>query len=237
MLATTEAEAHGSAMSCAQFRAELLGAIDGARAEDTRLHRLLMARRCPPELIRRYALATVRSADLFCATLAEMADKAPDAEARLVLLENLLEEEGMFLQPSQGMVHRPETSHPALARRFAAAVGAAGDGLEARHATGPGRAMLARGEWVEALAHLLIGQELLFCETAPAMARALEVSGLATRDVAFFWVHETADRKHGEQALELVLRHAHGRAQQQRCIEEASAGAREWLAAHGGLAA
>ena len=234
MLAITEAEAE--ALPREQFRAALLGAIEGLRAEDTRLHRLLMARRCPPALIRRYALATVRSADLFCATLAEMADKAPDAEARLVLLENLLEEEGMFLQPSQGMVHRPEASHPALARRFAAAVGADGDGLEARYATGPGRAMLARGQWVEAVAHLLIGQELLFAEAAPAMARALEASGLATRDLAFFWVHETADREHGEQALELVLRHAHGRAQQERCIAEARAGAREWLEAHGGLA-
>lgn len=232
MLATIEADA----LSRAEFRAALLGAIEGLRVEDTRLHRLLMARRCPREMIQRYALATVRSADLFCATLAEMAAKAPDAEARLVLLENLLEEEGLFLQPSQGMVHRPEASHSALARRFAAAVGAEGDGLEARHAAGPGRAMLAKGEWVEAAAHLLIGQELLFAETAPAMARALEASGLETRDVAFFWVHETADREHGEQALELALRHAHGRAQQQRCIAEARAGAHEWLEAHGGLA-
>ena len=232
MLATTEAPP----LSRAEFREELLGAIEGLRAEDTRLHRLLMARRCSPELIRRYALATVRSADLFCATLAEMADKAPDAEARLVLLENLLGEEGMFLQPSQGMVHRPEASHPALARRFAEAVGAEGDGLEARHASGPGRAMLTRGDWIEAVAHLLIGQELLFSETAPAMARALETSGLTTHDVAFFWVHETADREHGEQALEMVVRHAHDREQQERCIEEARAGAREWLEAHGGLA-
>jgi pyrroloquinoline quinone (PQQ) biosynthesis protein C len=200
------------------------------------MHRLLMAGRCPPAMIRRYALATVRSADLFCATVAEMAEKAPDAEARLHLLENLLEEEGMFLQASKGIVHRPEASHPALARRFAAAVGAEGAGLDARHATGAGRAMLARGEWVEAVAHLLLGQELLFADAAPAMARALEASGLDTRDVAFFWVHETADREHGEQALEMVLRHAHGRAQQERCVAEARAGALEWLEAHGGRA-
>ena len=232
MLATTEAEA----LSRTEFREALLGAIEGLRAEDTRLHRLLMARRCSPELIRRYALATVRSADLFCATLAEMAAKAPDAEARLVLLENLLDEEGMFIQPAHGMVHRPEASHPALARRFAAAAGAEGDGPEARHAMGPCRTMLAKGEWVEAVAHLLIGQELLFAEAAPAMARALEASGLATRDVAFFWVHETADREHGEQALELVVRHAQGRRQQDRCIAEARAGSTAWLEAHGGRA-
>ena len=232
MLATTEAEA----LSRAEFRAALLDAVSGWRAEDTRMHRLLMARRCPPALMRRYALATLRSADLFIATLAEMADKAPDAEARLVLLENLLEEEGMFLQPSTGMVHRPEASHPALARRFAAAVGAEGDGRDARHAVSDGRAMLARGEWVEAVAHLLIGQELLFADAAPAMARAFEASGVDTRDLAFFWVHETADREHGEQALELVMRHAHGREQQDRCIAEARAGSTAWLEAHGGRA-
>ena len=234
MLARTEIEA--GALPRTRFRAALLEAIADIRAEDTRLHRLLMARRCPPAVLRGYALATVRSTELFCATLAEMIEKAPDREARLVLLENLLEEEGMFVQGSKGIVHRPEASHPALARRFAAAVGAEGDGLEARHATGAGRAMLAKGEWVEAVAHLLIGQELLFAETAPAMARALEANGLDTRDVAFFWVHETADREHGEQALEMVLRHAQGRQQQERCIAEARAGALAWLEAHGGRA-
>jgi pyrroloquinoline quinone (PQQ) biosynthesis protein C len=232
MLAAIEPQA----LSREEFRAALLEAIAGFRAEDTRMHRLLMAGRCPPAIMRRYALTTVRSADLFCATIAEMIDKAPDGEARLALIENLLEEEGMFLQPSKGIVHRPEASHPALARRFAAAVGADGDGLDARHATGTGREMLARGEWVEAVAHLLVGQELLFADAAPAMARALEASGLATRDVAFFWVHETADRDHGEQALDMVLRHAHGRAQQERCVAEARAGAVTWLEAHGGTA-
>jgi pyrroloquinoline quinone (PQQ) biosynthesis protein C len=49
-------------------------------------------------------------------------------------------------------------------------------------------------------------------------------------------VHETADREHGELALELVLRHARTREQQERCIAEARAGAQAWMDAHGGRA-
>jgi pyrroloquinoline quinone (PQQ) biosynthesis protein C len=195
-----------------------------------------MTGRCPPAVLRRYALATVHSAELFCATAAEMADKAPDDRARLIMLENLMEEEGIHLNPARGLVQRPETSHPALARRFAAAVGAEGDPEQAVHATSDGRAMLARGEWVEAVAHLLVGQELHFADAAPVLGRALERNGLTARDVAFFHVHETADRKHGEQALDLVVAHARGRAQQERCIAEARRGALAWLAAHGGRA-
>ena len=223
----------------AAFRAGLLEQVAQVRAEDTRLWRLLDAGRAPRKVLQAYALATVRSAELFCATLAEMASKAPGPAARLHLLENLMEEEGLFLQPSRGLVSRPETSHPALARRFAAAVGLdpASLALEsANHATGPGRAMLAEGRWAEAVSHLLIGQEYNFCHTAPRLAEALMKNGLSAHDVAFFIVHETADREHGEQAIAMVLDHADTRRLQDACIAEARAGAEAWLAAHGGRA-
>ncbi len=217
------------------FRTALLAAIAGVRAEDTRLHQLLISGRCPPSLLRRYALATVQSADLFCASLAALADRAPDAHSRLALLENLLEEEGIFLQPARGLVSRPEASHPALARRFAAACGADGDPELAGNALAEGYAGLGSRAWVESVAYLLVGQELNFADTAPRLAEALRKCGLSARDVAFFSVHETADRQHGEQALNLVIRHASGRAQQDRCIAEARAGATAWIGAHGGL--
>lgn len=232
MLAATEL----APLSREAFRDALLDSIKVLRAEDTRLYRLLKSGRCPRPLIQRYALVTVWSADLFCAVLAEMVEKAPDNEARLVLLENLLEEEGLSLVATKGLLHRPETSHPALARRFAKAVDAAGDPINADAATGAGCKLLANNQWVEAVAHLLIGQELTFADAAPAMAEALEAAGLKRHDVAFFWVHKIADRKHGEQALALVINHARGREQQDRCIAEARAGALAWMNAHGGLA-
>lgn len=232
MLATIERDP----LTREQFRARLVAEIDCMQAEESRLYRLLKTGRFPASVIRTYAEATVVSADLFCATLAEMVEKAPDPLSRLVLLENMLEEEGISLVPTSGLRHRPETSHPALARRFARAVGAAENAREAVHATSVGRQMLARGEWLEAVAHLLIGQELHFADAAPAMAEALEAAGVARHDVAFFWVHKTADREHGEQALDIVLRHATSRDQQDRCIAEARAGAEAWMQAHGGRA-
>lgn len=217
-----------------ELRDRLIEAVDSMKAEDCRLYRLLMAGRCPPGVIRTYAEATVVGADLFCATLAEMVGKAPDPLSRLVLLENMLEEEGISLVPSTGLRHRPETSHPALARRFARAVGANENPRESVHSISAGRQMLARGDWLEAVAFLLIGQELHFADAAPAIAEALEAAGVARHDVAFFWVHKTADREHGEQALDIVLRHATSRHQQDRCIAQARAGAEAWMQAHGG---
>ena len=72
--------------------------------------------------------------------------------------------------------------------------------------------------------------------TAPRLAEALIKNGLSAHDVAFFIVHETADREHGEQAIAMVLDHADTRRLQDACIAEARAGAEAWLAAHGGRA-
>jgi pyrroloquinoline quinone (PQQ) biosynthesis protein C len=233
MPVTTEAKP----MTASEFRSELLEAIVHARAEETRFYRLLISGRCPLPTLQAYAHATVGSADLFCETVGELLAKAPDDRAKLLLLENLMEEEGIFLRPSGGLVSRPETAHPALARRFAAALGVTEFPGGYRHATSAGRALLACGNWVEAVAHLLIGQELLFAETAPVIARGLVHCGLSQSDVAFFLVHEKVDRRHGEEALSMVIEHARSRAQQERCISEARAGANAWLEAHGGLVA
>ena len=233
MLDTIEAQP----LTQAEFRDRLLAASAIIRAEDTRLYKLLKSGNCPPRLIRAYAAATVVSADLFCASLAEMVANAPDPQSRLTLLENLLEEEGLTLSVDSGLRSRPETAHPALARRFARAVGAEENPARARYAATAARALLAKDCWVEAVAHLLLGQELRFADAAPAMAEALEAAGVPRHDVAFFWVHKTADREHGEQALQIVLRTATTRQQQDRCLAETRAGAMAWMDAHGGLAA
>ncbi|GAA0278368.1 hypothetical protein GCM10009127_19170 [Alteraurantiacibacter aestuarii] len=229
MLATTEQRP----LEREEFRQAMVDAINAMRAEDSRFYRLLKSGRCPKAIIRQYAEATVHSAERFCAFVSQLAQQAPDPVSRLNLIENLLEEEGVSLVTS-GLLHRPETAHPALARRFARAVGANENPQVARHAVAEGWKMLENGEWVEAVAHLLVGQELHFADAAPAIAEALEAAGIARHDVAFFWVHKTADREHGEQALDIVLRHATTRDQQERCIAEARRGAEAWMEAHGG---
>jgi pyrroloquinoline-quinone synthase len=216
------------------FEAALLAAVEAYRCEDTRFFRLVAGGRCPPAVLLRYARSTFVSAGLFCATVAELIDKAPDGAARLVLLENLLEEEGIYLRPDKGLVARPERRHPALALRFLRACGGdESDVADASHATGPGRAMLAQGRWLEAVSFLLVGQELKFGTASQLILAALRGYGFAERDLAFFAVHGQADCQHGREALDLVLDRAHSPAEQQACIKAADDGARHWFDMHG----
>jgi pyrroloquinoline-quinone synthase len=225
-------------LSPEELRSRLLDAISGWRFEDTRMYALLHSGRCPPQVMRRYAAATYHSAKLFCATIAEMVDKAPDAHARLILLENLMEEEGIILKPQQGLVTRASQSHPALAMRFVEACGGSAADITAQtqHATGPGRQLLAQGQWTLAVANLLVGQELKFATVSGQIFDALRGYGLSAHDLAFFAVHVTADQQHGDQALQLVIDHCATRDEQDAAIAAASDGARTWFEMHGGAA-
>ena len=219
------------------FMAALVAAERAYPCEETRLYRALAARRCPPSLLLRYARSTYLSALMFCATIAEFTAKAPDPEARLLMLENLLEEEGMFISPERGLVQRPERSHVALARRFLKACGGKEEvHEEALHATSPGRRMLAEGRWLEAMSFLLIGQEMKFGSASALLFDVLRGNGLAERDLAFFAVHVEGDSRHGAQALKLVADRASTAEEQRRCLAAAEAGARLWFEMHGGPA-
>ncbi len=221
-----------------EFAARLISTVDAWPCEATRFYQLLLSGRCTQGMLVRYALATWQSARLFAATLAEMAEKAPDARSRLHLIENLMDEEGITMRASKGLIHRPESAHAALAERFARACGGESVSLDdhALYATGPGRALLAEGRWVEAVANLLLGQEMPFSTSSGLLAEALKRNGLSERDVAFFSVHVEADYDHGQQALAIVLDHALTRELQEKCIAAASAGARLWFEMHGGAA-
>lgn len=220
------------------FRNRLVAAVHNWPCENTRLYALFNSGHCPRPLLLRYALATYHSANLFTATIAEMVERAPSASARLVLLENLMEEEGIFLRSSTGLVVRPERRHPALALRFLKACGGDESMLrsDVKHATGPGRQMLREGRWVEAVANLLVGQELRFSDAARLIRDALLKNGFSAHDVAFFTVHIDADMQHGEEALNLVLDHAHSRCEQEAAIAAAESGSRHWFTLHGGAA-
>jgi pyrroloquinoline quinone (PQQ) biosynthesis protein C len=221
--------------SRAEFERRLLGATGSWSFADTRFYRLLAAGRCPPSLLQRYAAATYRGARLFCASLAALAAAAPDPGAKLVLLENLMEEEGVDLLPGTGLRVRPGRGHVALAERFVAACGGFRDAAEspAHHALDPGRDMLNQGRWLDACAFLLIGQELNFSSICALMVPPLRRHGIAARDLAFFQVHIAADAKHGREALDLLLERARTAAEQKGCIDAATAGARTWFDRHG----
>lgn len=228
-------------LSRAAFETALLEAIAAFRWEDTRFHRMLESGRCPKVLMLRYARSVYLSAKLFCASLAGLVEKAPDRAARLTLLENLLEEEGISMRADSGLMRRPEARHPALALRFLEACGGReedeagrdGDGL---NASGGGREMLAQGRWLEAAAFLLVGQELKFSHVAGCLFDLLQRNGMDKRDLAFFAIHVEADCGHGREALDLVIDRALTRREQEACIVAAEAGARSWFMMHGGAA-
>ena len=222
----------------AGFEAALLGAVAEFDFEQTRFCRMLSSGRCPKPMLQRYAREACRGASLFCADLAALAELAPDPEARLILLENLLEEEGIYVSPGRGLVSRPDRGHPTLASRFVRACGgdeAGADPAEAEepHLTARARELIDQRRWLEAVSFLLIGVELKFSAIAARLFELFARLGLDERDLAFFAVHIEADQAHGRQALDLVLDRACTAAEQQACIAAARDGARHWFAHHG----
>ena len=209
------------------------------RFDQTRMYRLISSGRCPRPLLRRWARSACRTAEVFCPFLAELAETAPDREARLLILENLMEEEGIFLSRTRGLVVRPDQRHVALAMRFVRACGGEEDGGPADdviHSLGPARTLLAEGRWLEAVSFALIGQELGFATTCTVMFHMLRKVGFSERELVFFAIHGEADCAHGRQALDIVIDRALTAEAQRRCLAAAERGARYWFDNQGAYA-
>lgn len=226
------------AVDRAECRRALLAVVDAYPFEETRFYRLVATGRCPPALLLRFADSVHRGARLFCASLAALVETAPDTEARLVLLENLMEEEGIHLSREAGLVVRPERRHVALAQRFRRACGGGEASADetGEHPLSPMQRLVAEGRWLEAASFLLIGQELKFAAVSGDLFRLLRGAGFAERDLAFFAVHGEVDARHGQQALDLIVNRIASAEDRRRCLEAAHAGARPWLEMHGGRA-
>lgn len=213
----------------------LLNAVEAWPFERSRFYRLLRSGRCPDALVRSYAVSTYHAARDFCGKLASLAAAAPDSTARAMLLDNLLEEEGIALVPGRGLVARPERGHVELALRF---VRASGIDLipEPPQRPDPVARLLEEDRWLEAAAFLLVGQERPFAGVCVLLHDTLQLYGYRPRDLAFFAVHRTADEEHGRIALETVVRLATGLGLEEVAVAAAAAGARQWADRHGGLA-
>ncbi len=222
----------------AEFRRRLIQAAESWPIEETRFYQALSAGRCPRSMLRTYAQAVFASASMFCATLAHLIEQAPDHAARGGLLLNLIGEEGIFVRGGVGLVSRPEQSHPALAMRFLEACGGAAADFDRQAAmnahAGPGVGLVREGRWLEAVSYFFVGQEYKFATVSQRLFELFRKHGLAERDLAFFAVHGVADQEHGEQALDLVIAHAHSRAEQEAALAAAEAGARHWFELNGG---
>lgn len=221
-----------------EFEARLISAADEGDLFGLRLLRLLESGRCPAPVAQKYATSVVRGARNFIRTLTVLIDTAPDVEAKLILLENLMEEEGIALRRGHGLVVLPQRHHVALAERFAIAVGAdlpdrdEAGGIDSDKAI----RLAGQGRWVEAVSFLLVGQEAGFAPLSARMHAAFLRMGYPVEELRFFQVHMTADERHGAEALALVSARASSRAEQDAAILAAAAGRRDWLRRHGGEA-
>jgi len=238
MLAATEA----APLAPDELEAALLDAVAPYRFEDTRFCAILAADNVPKAAIRHLARGTVAGANGFVALLARMVEAAPDPASRLLLLENLLAEEGILFSPSRGIQVKPQLRHANVARRLALASGMSEGEIDA---IGPeaepanfahARRLLCEDRWLEAVAYLLIGAELKTGLSCPLIVDLLRRAGLSRQDVAFYEMHSEADLAHGRQAFDMVLRNASTRCLQDVAIKAAADGARDWFQTYGGLA-
>ena len=94
--------------------------------------------------------------------------------------------------------------------------------------------MLDEGRWLEAVAFMLVGQELKFATTSGIIYEALLQQGFKSYDLAFFAVHGEIDLRHGQEALKMVVDNAHTVADQRAALAAAEAGAHSWFKHHGG---
>jgi pyrroloquinoline quinone (PQQ) biosynthesis protein C len=221
-----------AAAPAAGFADALRRAIDVAPAGEPRLCRLLARPDCPPRVLQGFARGVLAGAQAFPGLLATLIEHAPDAAAQMVLTRNLLAEEGMCLVPGRGLVCRPELRHVDWARAFARACGcddaapAAAFALDAEVLAGLGE----RDGWLRAVAYFLLGQEGSFAQVCPALERALRRHGLPAEALVFFERHAEQDVAHGDEALQLLLAHAHDAAQRRLCLDAARRGAERWFA-------
>lgn len=224
-------------LSSEQFSERLLHAVAEFPLENTRAYKLLVSRKCPLSFIQQYARSAYRAASFFCETLPELIEQAPNDKAKLTLLNNLLEEEGIHISSSKGLTVRPEARHVTLALRFVDACGAS-QSLEKNlvRQVSPAQNYLSKERWLEAIAFIMIGQELPFSHNSTLMMNALIGQGYSAKDLVFFAVHREADKRHGQEALDLVINNSHSRKQQDAAIQAAREGARHIFFIHGGIA-
>jgi pyrroloquinoline quinone (PQQ) biosynthesis protein C len=209
--------------------------------EQSRSLRALAMPRCPPRYIKQFGLKCLVGAVRFPGQLAAMYAIAEDPRAKLLLLENLLEENGLHVKPWRGVGVYPESRHVQWMERFMHACGATDEEI----ATAARSALKSSGSswfdaavkekrWIEAMAYLLVGHEANCPPFAAAVLRALRAKGYSDNDLVFFIRHIEADEKHGRDAIDLLAELPLDQARQQIILSAAQRGADDWWALFNG---
>lgn len=149
---------------------------------------------------------------------------------KLHLMQNLFEEDGLFVDASGAICQNPGRRHPVLARRFGRACGLAEQDLKWDSSDISVGNWIKRAfddqRWRELIAYIMVGQEINGPVVFGAIARSLQRHyGFSAEDVEFFTLHVEADEKHGHAGADLVAGLAQGPAEQQRLLAAAERGA------------
>jgi pyrroloquinoline quinone (PQQ) biosynthesis protein C len=166
--------------------------------------------RCPIEAVRAYAIDLVALAEGFPPLLSWILASCDQREARLAVLANLLEEEGVLAFGEQsGIVAPPGRSHGELARRFATAIGADIPVPSPTLRSAWIDDQLRGGRWLGPLAFLTVGYESNVPRTfAPIIDGLRRHYGCRDDDLVFLTGHVTADAEHGAHGIEMLVRAA-----------------------------
>tara|TARA_R110000765_G_scaffold325163_1_gene416660 strand:+ start:323 stop:1036 length:714 start_codon:yes stop_codon:yes gene_type:complete len=152
---------------------------------------------------------------------AALYSRMPDAEGRLLLMDNLVGED---------MPETPEKSHPNLMLNFAEACGVSRDDVLNAEAKGeilPGTKAMRAWIWElakvrpisEASSGIMVALEGQLPTLYPMYINAMEKMGFTDEELEFFHVHVEADTEHAAVGLDLCYRYADTEEKQIMAIE------------------
>jgi pyrroloquinoline quinone (PQQ) biosynthesis protein C len=155
-----------------------------------------------------YGRGLARLVENFPRRLAALASITPHRKARLLIVSNLLEEEGVIRFDSTGELFDDERmSHTSLIGRFVDAAGAsetASEPIEPQEEDWFDAAIRS-GRFLAASAYLNVGVEGAAPTTFSAIIPALqEHYGFTSKEIAFFVEHAAADERHRDRAIEML---------------------------------
>jgi pyrroloquinoline-quinone synthase len=212
--------------------------LEAARGPDAASHPFVRGVRdgaYPRDRLRLYATALAAVVSAFSRSLAAILAHCDDAEARRMLLENLLEEEGaVSFRPGDGLVIDPRIRHSDLAWRFALAAGANEDSAR-RLVDIPMWFVreLREGRWIGPLAYVVIGYEANIPPTFRALIEGFHRHYKFTEEeLTFFTVHTVADERHSAQGAAIIAAAAGSGAARREALDGARRGASAWWQFH-----
>lgn len=221
-------------MSFARQLAELLAE---QRTGENRFLRNLNAGSYPRAALSRYAIRLARLVSQFPRRLAALAANCPERSARLFLLENMLEEEGVAaFHAVNGLSEDERASHTALALRFVTATGATEADVHAESDDTTETwfdSAVGRGEFLETSAYLNIGIEGAAPSTFEQMIPSLrDVYGFKERELTFFSEHASADERHSARAIAMLEQLASSPDERARVSRGIRRGVAAWRSFH-----